>query len=394
MLNEVAKILSALDIIPKRLFGVVHRYVFFLSLAMKRHDLRVASNLTGLHESRFSDLLNDPKTPELSRDLLNRTVRRRLKRLKRSNGKLVFIIDATILGRKGRKVENVNRYHTGSGLAKGHKFVNCVVLDGETVVPLASIPVFTKKYAREYKRSYRSEPDIVVAWVKSLRERNLFSPEDLRQSVFLLDSGYDAKKIQHAIKGIGADFVMALKSSRIINGKRVKELFRTTKRWLSSKPIRLNVGSGDKKARRSFSIRTAREASMKGFGLVHVVCSKAIGRKGKPQKFLASSDLEMSGRDIVCWYARRWRIETWHREMKQNFGFIDCRAARFTAIESHVNFSLVAYLVQKETGREQMRIEQFVRLKELREIKIELTKFGSGPKLRTRVDAPLQEVAA
>lgn len=394
MLNEVAEMLSALNVIPKRLFGVVHRYIFFLGLVMKRHDFRVASNLMGLHESRFSSLLNDPHTPELSRDLLNRVVRRRLKRIKRINGRLVFIIDATILGRRGKKVENVRRYHTGSGLSKGHKFVNFVVLDGDMVVPLASIPVLTKKYARETNLKYRSEPDIVVEWVELLREKGPFSAEDLRQSVFLLDSGYDAKKIQHVIKGIGADFVMALKSSRIINGKQVKELFRATRRWLAWESIRLHVGSGNKKSRRTYSIRTAREANMKGFGLVHVVCSKAIGRKGKPQKFLATSDLEMTGRQIVQWYTLRWRIETWHREMKQNFGFIDCRAARFTAIESHVNFSLVAYLAQKETGREQMRIEQFVRQKELQEIRIELTRFGSGPRLKTRVDAALQAIAA
>lgn len=394
MLNEVAEILSALDVIPKRLFGVVHRYVFFLGLVMKRHDLRVASNLTGLHESRFSSLLNNPRTPELSRDLVNRAVRRRLKRIKRTDGRLVFIIDATILGRRGKKVENVRMHHTGSGLAKGHKFVNFVVLDGDQVVPLASTPVLNKKYARENGVKYRSEPDIVVEWLESLREKGLFSVEQLRASIFLLDSGYDAKKIQHAIKDTGADFVMALKSSRIINGKQVKELFRTTRRWLQWESIRLGVGSGSTKSRRTYSIRTAREANLKGFGLIHVVCSKAIGRKGKPQKFLATSDLEMSGREIVEWYTKRWRIETWHREMKQNFGFIDCRAGRFTAIESHVNFALVAYLVQKESGREQMRIEQFVRLKELREIKIELTKFGSGAKLKTRVDAALQQLAA
>lgn len=80
--------------------------------------------------------------------------------------------------------------------------------------------------------------------------------------------------------------------------------------------------------------------------------------------------------------------------MKQNFGFIDCRAARFTAIESHVNFALTAYIAQREMGRGQMRLEQFVRLTELQEIKVELTKFGSGPRLKTRVAAALQAIAA
>lgn len=394
MFNEITMMLVALDVIPKRLCDVVCGYVFFLTLVMKRHDLRVASEVVGLHESRFSAMLNSPRTPELSRTLLNRSARRRLRQIKPVAGRLVFIIDATINRRRGKQVENAGRYHSGSGLVRGHKFVNFVVLDGSVVVPLASIPVLTKKYARENGYKYRTEAEIVVEWVSSLRDQCSLTPEQLQSAIFLLDSGYDAKKIQHAIKDIGADFVMALKSSRIINGKRVKELFRRTRRWLAWESIRLKAGSGGKGSRRTYSVRTARETHMKGFGLVHVVCSKAVGRKGKPTKFLATSDLEMTSREIVQWYTKRWAIETWHREMKQNFGFIDCRAARFTAIESHVNFALTAYIAQREMGRGQMRLEQFVRLTELQEIKVELTKFGSGPRLKTRVAAALQAIAA
>jgi hypothetical protein len=87
-------------------------------------------------------------------------------------------------------------------------------------------------------------------------------------------------------------------------------------------------------------------------------------------------------------------METWHREMKQNFGFIDCHSARFTATASHVNFSLTAYLLQKETGKEQLRVEEHVRIKELQGIKVALTKFGSTLRLKTLVDAVLQSHAA
>lgn len=67
VLYEVTMMLVALDVIPKRLCDVVCGYVFFLTLVMKRHDLRVASEVVGLHESRFCAMLNDPVTPEISR---------------------------------------------------------------------------------------------------------------------------------------------------------------------------------------------------------------------------------------------------------------------------------------------------------------------------------------
>ena len=391
MLNS--ETLADFDVIPKRSLPVVSAYVGSLQLVMKRHTMRAAGDLSGLDQSRFSALLNNPKTPEMSRQIFSRAMRRRLEKIKRTNGKLVFIIDATIIARKSHHVENVGQYHSGSGLVWGHKFVNFAVLDGKSVVPIESIPIYTRRYARENGLKRLTEIEIVEQWISSFRGRALVTTEDLLSSIFLLDAGYDAKSIQNAVKEVGGDFVMALKSSRIINGKQVAELFRTTRRWLESKPIRINAGSGGKGSRRNYSVRTADEANMKGFGLVNVICSKAIDRKGKPTKFLATSDLDMTGREIVLWYSLRWRIETWHREMKQNFGLIDCRSKRFAAIIAHINFSLTAYLLQKESGREQLRIEEHVRREELRTIKIELTKIGAVPRLRARIGAALQEAA-
>ncbi len=401
MLNEIIGIISTFEFIPKRLFDVVSGYIGFLTLSMKRHTFAMAGEVSGLDQSRFCVLLNNPKTHELSKNILSRSLRRRLKRIKKVDGRLVIIIDATIIARKSRHVENVGRYHTGSGKVWGHKFVNFVIFNGDQCIPIESTPVFTKKYARVNKLRRRTESQIVTEWVESFKERALLTDEIVRSAIFLLDAGYDAKCIQKAIKGIGADFVMALKSSRIINGKQVAQLFRSTRRWLKNESIRLHVGNGGKGSRRNYSVRTAREVNLKGFGLVTVICSKAIDRKGKPTKFIASSDLEMTNREIVKWYSLRWRVEMWHREMKQNFGFIDCRARRFIAIQSHINFCLAAYLLQKETGREQLRIEEHVRLQQgeamkqkLQGIRREATKFGAAARLKPLIESVIQSIAA
>lgn len=84
----------------------------------------------------------------------------------------------------------------------------------------------------------------------------------------------------------------------------------------------------------------------------------------------------------------------WHKEMKQNYGFIDCHSNRFTAVEAHVNFSLTAYLLSKESGREQMRVEEYMRIRELEAVKVELTKFGGAPRLKAFVSAALARIAA
>jgi hypothetical protein len=242
--------------------------------------------------------------------------------------------------------------------------------------------------------AYETEIETVRNWILALPDLGWLTPAQIKSAVFLLDSGYDAKPVQRAIAAIGANFVMALKSSRSVNGKRVAELFKRPTRWLKNQSIRLTAGSGKKGTRRDYSVRTARGAKLKGFGLANVVCSIAESRRNKPKKFIAASDLTMGPREIVTWYTRRWAIEAWHRDVKQNFGFGDCRASKFTAIEAHVSFCLVAYLLQKERGREQERLEDYLRLKQLRSINSELTRFGSAGKAKNLISAALQAMAA
>lgn len=394
MLNDLRSTLSDFQCVPKRLIPAVSHYVHFLTLRTKRHSFKGAAETSGLHESRFCALLNALETPELSRLILNRATRRRLKKVKPINGRYVLVIDATIKGRKSKKVENVRKHHSGSGFVNGHKFINFTIHTPSGVIPLESIPTYTKRYCRDHGIRYRTENEIVEDWIKEFAESGILSPEQVKKAIFLLDSGYDAKKIQRAIRELGADFVSALKSNRTIQGKQVREYFRSNRRWLPWKSIRHHVGNGGKNSRRKYSIRTATNVNLKGFGLVTVVCSKAESRARRPIKYLATSDPRMTGRQIVEWYSRRWAIEIWHKEMKQNYGFGDCHSARFTAVSSHVNFCLTAYLLQKEEGKDQMGLEKYTRLDELRRIKRELTRFGSVIRLKTRVDQALRAAAA
>lgn len=392
MHNETIRKLSSLNAVPKRLLGAVGGYVASLALAAKKHTFKAAAEMAGLDESRISAAMNLAQMPEISRSVLNRSVRRRLRRFKRLEDRLVFIVDGTIVGRRGKGVENAGKHHSGSGFVWGHRFVNFVLLGTDSVLPLASEPIYSERYARENGLKRRTEIEIVVDWIQGLG--STFSGEALHSALFLFDSGYDAKAIQHAVKGVGADFVMSLKSSRAVNGTSVRDFFWRTRRWLKNQTIRLNAGSGKKRARRTFSVRAAHEANLKGFGLVTAVCSVAESRRGKPKKYLATSDLEMSPRDVLRWYAMRWRIETWHREMKQGFGFVDCRARRFSALESHVRFTLTAYVLQREAGAAQITRGEHELRKAMKSIKAEANKFGSGEALRSRLLAAVQDIAA
>src|SRR5690606_35834815 len=111
------------------------------------------------------------------------------------------------------------------------------------VVPLDVLPVYTKAYCRKYHLPYVSEYGLAARWIEQLKESGLFTDDQLKQSVFLLDAGFDTKRIQCAVRALGAHFVVAIKKCRAIGGHNVAEYFRRH-RHLSWNTIRLKAGSG------------------------------------------------------------------------------------------------------------------------------------------------------
>ena len=103
--------LSLAGAIPKRLFDVVSGYVESLTLINKKRTFQAAARMAGLDESRVCAMMNDPKTSELSKNVLSRAARRRLRRARRLDGRLVFIVDATIVRRRSSRAENAAKHH-------------------------------------------------------------------------------------------------------------------------------------------------------------------------------------------------------------------------------------------------------------------------------------------
>jgi Transposase DDE domain len=388
MPRDFALTLSTFDVIPKRLFEVFGNYLFFLSLRFKRHSLRAAHLVSGLHESRFSAFLNRADAFQLSRLVFSRALRRTLSwAMAHTTGRLVFIIDTTFQQRQSQALENVHRYYTGTRFVTAHKFINVLVLTSQGPIPLQTIPVYTKKYCRKYHLKYISEYELAASGIDSLKNSELINSELLQKAIFLLDAGFDTKQIQCAIRTLGAHFVVAIKKLRVISGLNVAEYFRRH-RHLKWSTIRLSSGSGSKKHGRKYSYRTATNVELRGVGPATVLWSKAIGHAKKP-KYLAASDLRMKAREIIRYYAMRWSIELWHRQMKQNYGYIDCHCHRFSAVQAHVQLSVTAYLLAMLTSQEQPSLEQYLRTRDLATMKLELNRFGGVPRLKRLISAAI-----
>ena len=273
---------------------------------------------------------------------------------------------------------------------KGHKWVNIIFVHGMETTPLASIPIYNKEFCKAHNLEYRTEPEIVVHWLNQLAESHLFSEDDLKKIYFLADSGYDCKKIQKAILGLGSHFVMALKSSRTVKSCRVTNYFKRHKKGHSSSTIHFK-GSGKKRV--TFQVRLATGIHLKGVGNIHVVCSK--GKRGSKTtvKYIGSS-AKLSARNIVKYYRARWIIETWHKEVKQKFGFGDCSCRNFNAIQTHVQLVMVAYILRPMISSVPYTIEEYQTKKTLVGIRKKVTQFGQIKAVQNMIGEKLQGMVA
>lgn len=368
MLKHLQSIIAEFGCVPNRLQKIVSQYIMFLILDCQKHELRTAAKVFGTHESNFSRLLSNVQTRATSRSCLDRAIRRRLAKVK-STSEVFLIIDATLTHRSGKKVKNCQKFRHGGPYIEGHQFTNFILLVDDEIIPLASVPFYSKSHCREVGIHYQTEIELVTRWIEMLPQSGLLPTAIIEKLHFLLDTGYDAKSIQNTISEINAKFTAGITSERNVNGLKVNEYFHRY-RHIPWKTIRLKSGNGQGKTKeRKFRIRTAGRSHLKGFGEVNVVCSEKQSRNARrmSRKYIVTNDLRQSASKTVRIYAKRWAIETWHKEMKQKFGYGDCRSQAFHAIEAHINFALCAYclaglddpsLPRKRTTLDQYRVSQ------------------------------------
>lgn len=390
MLNDIKRTLSSFNCVSSRKLPLLSGYLLGLMVIMKKHNFEAMSRVAQCHPSRLSVFLNSSDAVEISQMVFNRATRRKLSRLKAQKGKTFIAIDATFSRRSSKRVENSKVYHSGSGYVRGHKWLNIVLIHDQQIIPLCSQPLYSKEYCEDKELEYKTEPDFVVEWLQQLRNGSLFTQEQLKSIIFLADSGYDSKKIQKAIRQTGSHFVIALKSSRTVKDFQVAEYFKRHKKGHRNTSIRF-IGSGKKRI--SYQVRLATGIQLKGFGKVNVVCSQ--GRRGPKWtvKYLATSDCRMAARDLVKYYRQRWSIETWHKEVKQHFGFGDCSCHQFSAVHAHVQLVMAAYILRSLLKIPKMTIDQYQSQRVLKSVRAQLTKIGNIAQTQSLINEALHDIA-
>ena len=78
-----------------------------------------------------------------------------------------------------------------------------------------------------------------------------------------------------------------------------------------------------------------------GYGDAFVYCS----RIGHNEHCLVSTDKRLKYRQVRKRYKRRWAIEEFFRNIKQNLGLCSCQCRKNAAVVNHISSAFLAYVV-------------------------------------------------
>ena len=388
--------------VRQRLERVCTSYLLFLMVVTTKHSLQEAARFSGLHPSLFSKMLHShAKVATTTLESLSKTQARQFaKTLERVTGlpwKIVIIIDATLQHRASLHPENAKTFHHGKGYVIGHQWTNIVLILGDMLIPLRPIPFYSKRYCQTHKLKYQSEHARVVQYLRMLDLEDYIGSYDRREVLVLADSGYDDKKIEHAIADKGWNFIIALSKTRSVKSEALALTTPQSRQWchidtffrrhrrLKWSTIRLAT-SGNKRKRMDVRVRHT-SGSLRSVGKVELVCSEMRNRPDGRRKYLACNDLRATARQIVTGYRMRWAVELFHTSVKQHLGFEDVATHGFDAVMSHVHWVYCAYILLHMSppglspgvhsiGDKQRALQQSLADKEKRQILQKLTQIG------------------
>jgi len=291
----------------------------------------------------------------------------------RLTGTFFFLVDQTLTSQQGSKTENTfstgnrqrrprkgRRYNKYKHARRtGHCFVKGLLLTPSGLRIPFSRSYYTREYCQAKERPYRTQTELAAEMITELP-----LPEEAKV-VVLGDTAFDAESIREACAKRKYTWVVPLNPERVVAGPKGKRpKVRSLINGLKADQLvemRLHAGQGpyveqrrvspwrlgSKVKPRTYYVHQRRQA-VHSVGEVQLVFStRTKPSKNRPvevQKILMTNDLRLSTKQIVEWYALRWQIELFFKELKSALGFHQYRFRKFERVEGWDELIQVTYL--------------------------------------------------
>ncbi|MBM3233074.1 transposase [Candidatus Pacearchaeota archaeon] len=246
------------------------------------------------------------------------------------NTPVYLIIDDTLVERNGDTVQEAQYHHDhNSGKQiKGHQFFTALLW-----TPLLQLPIFPELYSKN--------TDSKIEMAQSLIDR--LSSLKIKIHTILFDSWYsDHELIKKCLK-MKTRVVCSIMTNRKIklHKKRRWQSLSFISERIHSQKLNETVVKGNTYQTWSSIVILNNLPSVKM--IISEQTNKDDELVGKAH--LISTNIDNDAAEIISAYKLRWKIETYHRDIKQNLGFATVFFARREGIVRHSILATMAYAV-------------------------------------------------
>lgn len=259
-----------------------------------------------------------------------------------------LIIDDTIISKPYRKENKHICWHYNHAIGRCEKGVNlmsCVLRNGQFATPINYRIINKTEYYKD-KKTLKDKRKSKVTKNEHLREILKESTKKLKgkYSYILADNWFCSKdNINYIHNEIKKNFILGIKSNRLIQ---IEGIGGTQPNHF------VKLGSANLDVDRVYRIR------LKGVSFPLSLVKKVFKNGGKGNigvTYLISNDITLTSDALYKRYQKRWRIEEYHRSLKQYVSVSKSPSRSENAQPNHIVLSMMAYseleLLGKSTNK-------------------------------------------
>lgn len=252
-------------------------------------------------------------------------------------GKGWLAIDDTLTHKTGKKIEGVGIFwdHSEKRYVLAHNIVTAefVNLKGESH-PIDFRLYLKEDQSREKRIPFKTKIELAKELVEDAVNRGL----DIQGALF--DNWFASKDFIKFLRSKGLHWVTRLKSDRNI---KIKGRYVAIGEFASGLPresFRM-VQIGD----RSYQV-FSKAVDLKGVGQVRILISYDNEEFSGSPAYFATDQIRWEGTRILKTYSKRWNIEVFFRDSKQNLGLESYQLRDLWGIKRHWYLVFLAYSLQ------------------------------------------------
>lgn len=328
IIKEVNSILKfAKRAFNKGSFRLVTQYVNGLITLSKKTVKKISeASIEIKNQSTLNYVLTEAKFEE---EILKQKYLKKIRYLFK-DAKVYLIIDDTLIERNGKTIEEAQKHfdHNSNSFINGHQFFTAILY-----TPFLQLPIFPQLYSKNTD----SKIEMAQSLIKNLESASI------KIDTILFDSWYsDHKLINKCIKA-KSRVICAIKTNRKImlhKENKWRSLSFITERIPIQKKIK-NIIDGN------IYETWASIVNLNHLPSVKLLISEEKDKNDKliGKAHIISTNILDSVSDIINIYKFRWKIETYHRDIKQNLGFAKVFFTRREGIIRHAILASMTYAV-------------------------------------------------